>query len=123
MMVRELEAITLKILKNFEDILARSLKDIMKRKYNGWSVYLHNFSRFDAIFLINVIVSISDKIKVLKRESEILNINLRFGRKNQYSVNFRDSYLLFPVRLRELCEHFKILEKKDFFSSKICFWR
>ena len=33
-------------------------------------------------------------------------------------MNFRDSYLLIPDKLKELCKHFEILDKKDIFPLK-----
>lgn len=103
---------------NFKDIIAKAIKDIIRAKYNGWKVYLHNFSRFDSVFILNIIASISNKIKVLKRDSQFLNINIKYGDKDQYQLNFRDSYLLIPVKLKDLCLSFNVNEKKDIFPLK-----
>lgn len=34
----------------------------MKRKYLSQRVYLHNFSNFDSIFMINILLKLTDKI-------------------------------------------------------------
>ena len=39
---------------NSDDLLSNAIS-IMLRKYNGYRVYLHNFSQFDGIFLIKIL--------------------------------------------------------------------
>lgn len=39
-------------------------------------------------------------------------------RKKRYRINFRDSYLLIPSSLKDLCKNFKIIESKDIFPHK-----
>jgi len=45
-----------------------ALNFILKRKYNKYKIYIHNFSYFDGIFLIKEIISItgSDLVKPVK---------------------------------------------------------
>jgi len=57
-------------------MLRDSIKYLMKRKYNNYRIYLHNFSRFDAVFLISVITDLSDKVFPLIRDGRY--IDLRF---------------------------------------------
>lgn len=68
---------------NFKDILTHALDSIINSKYNGWCVYLHNFSRFDAVFLLNILVTMSDDINILKKEGDILDISFTYGEKKK----------------------------------------
>lgn len=103
---------------NFSEILTHGIKDIIQRKYNGYNVYLHNFSNFDSIFLLNTLASISINLKILKRDSNILNFTLNYGKNNQYKLNFRDSFLLIPSSLKDLSKNFEIKDIKDVFPLK-----
>ena len=51
----------------------------MKRKYNGYKVYLHNLSRFDGAYLLRILTGLSSKIKVIMNESDIINITFGYG--------------------------------------------
>jgi hypothetical protein len=44
--------------KNIETMILDCLKSIFIRKYNGYSVYMHNMAKFDIIFLLKYIVKI-----------------------------------------------------------------
>jgi hypothetical protein len=39
-------------LEGSKEIIYRAMKDICRRKYSYYKIYLHNFAKFDAIFLI-----------------------------------------------------------------------
>lgn len=81
---RESWSYNIKDFPHFKDMLYKGLESVIKPKYNGWNVYLHNFSKFDGIFILNVLVSITDQIKPLIRDSEILNLSVNYGSKIQY---------------------------------------
>lgn len=99
--------------KNSEDLLKNSLLSIMTRKYNGYKVYLHNFSNFDSVFLLKVISSLSNNINIIMKDSKIINLQYKFG-DNKYSISFRDSFLLLPSSLRNLAISFNVEEKLIF---------
>jgi hypothetical protein len=42
--------------KDFKTLLLNVMKDLSIRKYKGYKIYIHNFSKFDAIFLIKYLV-------------------------------------------------------------------
>ena len=42
-------------------------------------------------YLKKVITKLSDNVKIIKRKSDIININLKFSK---YNINFRDSLFL-----------------------------
>ena len=44
----------------------------MQRKYNGYKVYLHNFSNFDGIFLFNILTELSNDIKPIINDGNFI---------------------------------------------------
>jgi hypothetical protein len=83
----------------------------MRRKYNGFRVYLHNFSNFDGIFLLNILSKLSNNIKPIINDDKLIDIKFKFGK---YSLLFRDSYLLLPSSLNELAKSFDVESKNIF---------
>lgn len=98
-------------------MLIEAIKSVLKPEYNNWLVYLHNFSKFDGVFLLNILVTISDKVEPLVRDSDLLNITVTT--KTGLRISFRDSLLLIPVKLKDLCKNFKVSNQKDFFPFKL----
>jgi len=95
-----------------ETMVINAVLSLMKRKYNGYKIYLHNFSNFDGIFLLKTITSLTDKINIIKKDDKIINLQVKFG--NNYSILFRDSLLMLPLSLRNLCKSFQIEDKSIF---------
>lgn len=101
--------------KDSEDMIKDVFKFLMRPKYSEYKIYVHNFSHFDAIFLLKTISEISSKIKPVIRDSKIIELKIHFGKKNKYYFTFRDSYLLLPKSLRELGQSFSVNEQKSHF--------
>lgn len=98
--------------KNSSHMLECAVKFLMKRKYDGCRVYLHNFSNFDSVFLINTLSKLtSGTLKPNRRNGKLIDVQFRFGR---YSLYFRDSYLLLPSSLRKLAVAFNVENKGHF---------
>lgn len=103
-----------------DEMLKASLQFILKRKYNEYKVYLHNFSYFDGIFLMRIIsdLVLSNNIKPVIRDNRIINLRVEFLPENtkneqrKYYVEFRDSYLLLTTSLEKLGKTFAINEGK-----------
>jgi hypothetical protein len=95
---------------NPEKMMENAIEHLMKRKYHNYKVYLHNLSNFDGIFLLKILTSLSDKINIIIREGRIIDIKFKFG-SNNYTLYFRDSYLLLPSSLRELAINFNVENK------------
>ena len=93
------------------DMLKAGILSIMKRKYNGYRVYLHNFSNFDGVFLLNILSSLSDNIKPIIRDNKLLDIKFNYS---SYTLYFRDSYLLLPLSLDKLSKSFQVENKNIF---------
>jgi len=49
-----------------------AIQSLMFRKYNGYKIYLHNFSHFDGVFLLKIISELSDDIKPIIRDNKII---------------------------------------------------
>jgi hypothetical protein len=98
--------------KDIRSMLEAGIRCLMKRKYDGFRVYLHNFSNFDSIFLINTLKRLTDgPLKPNRRNGKLINVSFKFGR---YTLNFRDSYLILPSSLRKLAIAFKV-DNKGYF--------
>lgn len=97
---------------NDKDMLRESIKYLMKRKYHNYKVYLHNFSNFDVIYLLNILSDLSDKINPLIRDGRFINIKFNFAEK--YNLYFRDSLLLLPSSLKKLAKEFNVINKGIF---------
>jgi hypothetical protein len=100
--------------KDSDEMLKESILYIMKRKYHNYKVYFHNFSHFDGIFLLTILSELSNNIIPIIRDGRIIDIKFRFG---QYTLYFRDSYLILPSSLKELAKYFKV-EHKGIFPYK-----
>ena len=98
---------------NSVEMLKSSVLFLMKRKYHGYKVYLHNFSNFDGVYLLKIISSLSNKINVIIKDNKIINLQINFG-DNNYNITFRDSLLLLPSSLRKLATSFDVENKSIF---------
>lgn len=96
---------------NEKEMLRSSILYLMKRKYHNHKIYLQNFSRFDAVFLLTVMTDISDQVQPVLRDGRYIDLILKFAK---YKIFFRDSYLLFPDKLRNLCKNFGVEDKGIF---------
>nr|QWO71392.1 DNA polymerase [Arthromyces claviformis] len=94
------------------EMLRKSILYLMKRKYNNYRVYLHNFSGFDAVFLLRIMSDLSDNLKPTMRKGKFLD--LRFNFADKYTLFFRDSLLILPGTLRSLAKNFNVVEKSIF---------
>ena len=97
-------------------MLKSSLNYLMRPKYHNYKVYIHNFSIFDAIFLLKTF-SESTKlpIKPVIRDGRIMDLKFSFEFNNtKFNLFFRDSYLLLPSSLRKLAINFNVENKGIF---------
>ena len=51
-----------------DELLRSAVKYLMNNKYNGYVVYLHNFSKFDGVFLTKIL----RKLSIIKKKYNIL---------------------------------------------------
>lgn len=100
---------------NKDEMLKSGIKSIFKRKNNGSSVFVHNFSNFDVILLLNTLSTLSfdNKISLIINNNNFISLKLDFTEK--YKINFKDSYLLLPSSLKKLSKYFNTDIKKYIF--------
>jgi len=111
---------------NSEVLVREALWSLIDKKYNGFKVYLHNFSKFDAVFMLRILaeMAVTNKsiLKPIINEGNLINIELPFGynqekNKYKYKISFRDSLLLLPSSLKNLTKNFGV-SSKDLFPVK-----
>ena len=88
---------------------------LLSRKYRGYSVYAHNLSRFDIIFIFKYISSLRKDfdIKPIIKDGNIISLQLKNNKKG-INITFKDSYLLLRDSLLNLgktfnCDNIKTL--------------
>lgn len=97
--------------KDSNELLEEAIISIMKRKYDGYRVYLHNLYKFEGIFLIKILNNLSDKINPIINDNKFIEIKFKFGR---FSIKLRDSLLVLPASLAKLVKGFKVESKRTF---------
>jgi hypothetical protein len=102
---------------SWEEMVIKSFKDI-KSKYNNYTIYVHNLSNFDSIFILKVLSKIY-KINSINKEGKFISINIHSkDNKNKFNIKIKDSYLLLPLSLEKLIDGFSIDTKKLIFPYK-----
>lgn len=89
----------------------RVMKDLCRKKYNFHRIYLHNFAKFDAIFLIKYLAEIGT-CKPIIHNGKIISFSFSY---NKIKLTFRDSYLLLLSSLGKLSKSFKVENPKIIF--------
>ena len=101
-----------------DEMLKFSLNALFNIKYDGYTVYLHNFSNFDAIFLIRILSEMLPKIRPVIRDGRIINFAVYYGSNSKNKINFRDSYLILTSSLQDLAKNFNVELQKGLFPYK-----
>ena len=102
--------------KTSDEMLISSIKILMKPKYHNYKIYLHNFSFFDAIFLMRPLSELTNNlIKPIIRDGRIIDLKFPFSiNNNNFNIFFRDSFLLLPGSLKKLAINFNVDNKELF---------
>jgi DNA polymerase type B, organellar and viral len=111
--------------KDSEDMLIAVIESLLKPKYSGYNVYVHNLSDFDSIFFFKLLATFKSKHFTTKltpifRESNTINLKLNYSkienkRTLKYHINFRDSLLILPESLDKLANNFNLDTKKTIY--------
>ncbi len=100
---------------NIKNMIYSAMKDICIRKYKGYKIYLHNFSKFDGIFLIKYLITIGECEPVIHK-GKIISFSFKPNWKKDFgNITFLDSYLLLQGSLKNLSKSFNIESPKDLF--------
>jgi len=103
-----------------EDMLKEAIKALMKTKYTGYKIYLHNFAKFDAIFLVQILNELG-YINPILNKGQIITVPLKFSKKEEsriYTITFKDSLQLLLASLRKLAISFGVSTQKGIFPHK-----
>ena len=102
------------------DLIKKAMLDLCRRKYKGYRIYLHNFSKFDGYFLVKRLAEIGHCDPTLNKGKIIRCKFTLFNTKTLIELIFLDSYLMLPNSLQKLCESFNISDdnKKGIFPIK-----
>jgi hypothetical protein len=110
-------------IKNYGEMITQAILNILKPKYTGYSIYIHNLSKFDGIFLMKYLANLNHSkygkvtIKPIMRDNKIIQIKLSFN-AGKYSITLLDSLLLLPSSLKELALSFQVDNLKTIFPYK-----
>jgi hypothetical protein len=102
---------------NILDMVSRAMKDINRKKYKGYRIYLHNFAKFDGYFLLKYLSKIGNTSPTIHK-GRIISTKLSL-KDSKYEITFMDSLLILPVSLRALCNSFNVVTVKSIFPFKL----
>ena len=81
------------------------VKDLLKSKYKGFKIYIHNFSNFDYVFLLDTLTKLGFCHPVINK-GRFISLTLTFKTNDEnlkfYRIDFRDSLQLLIMSLRKL---------------------
>jgi len=95
-----------------------AITNLMKVKFNGYNIYLHNFAKFNSIFLLNFLNKLG-QINLTINTGRIISLTLSYNKKDNnksYSLHFKDSIQLLLTSFRKLAKTFNVDTQKDIFS-------
>lgn len=88
-------------------LIMAALKELLSRKNTGKTVYIHNSSSFDLVFLLKHIVEYPHvEVNPIIKDGKFINVEIKYGSAIRYKLNLRDSLLLLPASLDELSKQF-----------------
>jgi hypothetical protein len=71
--------------KSIDAMMKSAIKSLMRFKYNGWKVYVHNGSAFDYIFLMRIITQLGI-VNPLIKDGKFINLELCWGKINEVAL-------------------------------------
>jgi DNA polymerase type B, organellar and viral len=108
-----------------ENMIQKAVKDLLKAKYKGFKIYLHNFANFDSVFLLNTLTQLGF-CKTIVNKGRLISVTLNFVLNNEmdnkkinvYSLDFRDSLQLLLMSLSKLAKAFGVGVQKGVFPHR-----
>ena len=101
---------------SINDLMQTLLNKLFSREYAQKTIYIHNSSNFDLIFLLKYIVNRKGiLLEPLIKDGKFINLKVKYGPNFNYYVNFKDSYLILPDSLENLTKNFKVENLKSTF--------
>ena len=88
---------------------------LLRRKYKGYTVYAHNLSKFDIIFLFKKLADLKInhgyEVEPVIKDGDIISIKI-FNHEKGISITLRDSYLMLTQSLSKLSKTFPCTKVK-----------
>jgi len=100
--------------KDFGNLLKNVLDDLVE--FNNYTVYFHNFAKFDSYFLLKYLVELGN-IDPIIHNSKLISLTFTYNYQENkiLKLKFNDSYLLLPSSLKNLSKSFNINNPKGIF--------
>ena len=108
---------------NSDSVVINMIYSLVIFKYTGYTFYVHNFGRFDSVFILNILIK-----ENLKREHDKFEINTLFRgnlilslsiskkvKTKTYTIKIVDSFNILPHSLSKLCKTYNTEVSKDIF--------
>jgi hypothetical protein len=102
---------------------------LLTKSNNNSLIYVHNFSKFDSIFLLKTLANkLPVKLHPIYRDGKIIKLKVAYGRREspaksgslwKYKIEFFDSFLILGAGLDKLAKTFKVETPKGFFPLKV----
>lgn len=109
---------------NKEMMIDSVFEDLTNKKYNRYTIYLHNMAKFDSAFLLNNLIK-KFKVTPIMKDGKLLSLTLikkqpemvsEIGIKKfpRITLYIKDSFLLIPTSLKDAAISFNVLHKGIF---------
>lgn len=111
-------------LENSNKLVIKCIESMLIPAYNKYIFYVHNFGRFDAIFLhkilldYNLTVESKDQYKLIPmyRDNKMLKLEIKKTiDKKAIKISFVDSLNILDAKLEKLCKDFGVATTKGIF--------
>jgi hypothetical protein len=105
---------------SWQEMISQFFKDI-EQKYKGYTIRIHNFSKFDSLYMLKILYKMY-KIGALFKDGKVISLNLSSKNKNKkenkLKLFIKDSLKLLPLSLENLVRGFNIDTKKLLFPYR-----
>lgn len=110
---KKITTLNIRDFKNSDDMIIQAINGLMVKKYSNYNIYLHNFSHFDAMFIIKPLTTMDLELKPIFRDSRIIKLQIT-SKKSKVKLTILDSYLLIPMPLAKAAKGFQTEHKGIF---------
>jgi len=96
---------------NSETMILKCLQDMLSPKYHKYTVYCHNFARFDSIFLHQIFHRYFNVSNIISKELDVISVTLTSRIKSgkiKPRLKFSDSIRILPSSLDRLGKAFGV---------------
>jgi hypothetical protein len=107
---------------NSDKVILNCLDKMLVEKYRGYIFYIHNFGRFDAIFILRILIKYNElytkkySYNLIFKDNVILSMSITSKvNKKSYTIKLVDSLNLLQSSLSNLCKTFNTDVVKSYF--------